>query len=262
MAVQIIGRKIEVSPSDVCVAKANGNYAYPRKVDALQTGAQIDGSQYALIREGNEADVAISIAQRFNGKNLKFHQMAEESRKTGEILATPRWFMRNLQDVNSAIRGEGVIYDAQGNLIEGTRLVQYAQTLNHNCWVYLNGRFPKGRGFKGLDFVTVNADGTLTRAPLEDCLEQDGYAELESLNNQGLLTKKAKNQSYEPGKTVYFYSPVLRQENPDEGYVARVNAYSDRAYLYCLGRPDCAASSLGGLVCAEGTVAQKIQENK
>jgi hypothetical protein len=248
--VKMPSRAIQAEPDEVI----RGNRAYPKSVGALPVIATINPSDYALIQEGDEANAAISMAQRFNG--LQFFPMLQEAMKAREVLATLRPFIRTLLNVNAARREEGVIYDALGNLIEGDRLIQYANLLNHDCWTYLNARFPQGQGFRGLDIVTAGASGIETRAPLEPCLEENCYAELDSMNNQGLLTKKASVQKYEPGKVVLNYPPRLRADKPEEGYVAGFGAYSDWAVLYCGGDPDGSLPSLGGFACAEGA-AQK-----
>lgn len=253
--VTIAVKPIQVNSDEVLRAKG----IYPKNVDALPVIAKINREDYALIQEGDKANVTISMSQRFNGMNLKFFPMLQEAMKTGEALATPRYFMQNLIEVNSAIRGEIAIYDALGNIIERDRLVQYARGLNHNRWAYLNGRFPQGGGFKGLDFITVEADGRELREPLKPCLEQDCYAEINSINSQGLLTQRASVQRYKPGETIYFCSPVLREDNPEEGYVARFVAYPDYARVLCSGHPGVADASLGGILCAEGAVAKNLE---
>ena len=258
--VKISRRKIEPTPEEV----VRGDYFYPRKVEEFKTNAKISPESYALVQEGDEANVAISMAQQFN--NLSFFPMLKEASKTDGVLSTPRRFMRNLANVNSARRNGGAIYDALGKLIEEERLIQYTRTLNHNCWAYLNSRFPqestKGTGFKGLDFATVGADGNELRAPLETCLDKDCYAELGSLNSQGFPIEKASVQKYKPGETIYFYPPVLRADNLEEGYVARFSADPGGAWLYCGRHPVDVDPSLGGFPCAEGALSEKIKGGK
>ena len=258
--VQIPRIKIESTPKEVIV----GDYPYPRKIEEFKTNAKISPESYALIQEEDEANVAISMAQQFN--NLSFFPMLKEASKTDGVLSTPRRFMETLVNVNSARRNGGVIYDALGNLIEKERLIRYTDTLNHHCWAYLNGRFPqekiKGKGFRGLDFVTVGADGNELRAPLETCLDETCYVEIASINSQGFPTKKASVQKYKPGETVYFYPPVLRADNPEEGFVARFYADPGYAGLDCFWLPVDVGPSLGGFPCAEGALHEKIQEEK
>ncbi|HTY44302.1 MAG TPA: hypothetical protein VMC80_03595 [Patescibacteria group bacterium] len=91
--------------------------------------------------------------------------------------------------------------------------------------------FEVGSGCLGLDLVTVaglNQDGSLStkKVPLEDCLQEDCWAEIESANSQGLLTRKSSHQNYEAGKVVYFY-------HPRKNSVARFDANSDRADVSC-----------------------------
>ncbi len=249
--VAIISRKeSERDPTRVYVR--NGRLSYPRKIDALPVAAKITPEIYALIQEGDKADVAISMVQQFGG--LQFFFMLQEAQKLGLVLATQKRLTQHLLNVNSAKNGEGFLYDALGNLIEGDKLIQYASGLNYNRWAYLNGRFPQGQGFRSLDFVTLGADGKETRVPLMPCLENACYAELASMNEQGLLTRKDSVQKYKPGENLYFYPPVLRTDKPEEGYVARLDAGPVGARVYCGRHPDDAFASLGGIVCAEGAV--------
>jgi hypothetical protein len=250
--VKIPSRIIQKEPNEVLI----GNRAYLKKIDALQLTAEINPSDYALIQEADEANTAISMYQRFNDLNLQFFPMLQEARKTQEVLATPRQFFKNLINVNVAERQKGLLYDALGNLIERQRLIQYAITLNYSCWVYLNARFPQGKGVRDLDFVTVEADGTEKRTPLMPCLEDSCYAELESINEQGLPTRRDSFQKYEPGRNIYFYPPVLRRDNLEEGFVAGFVADPVSAWLGCDWHPDDADSSLGGFTCAEGAVSK------
>lgn len=53
----------------------------------------------------------------------------------GLIGATPARLISIIRNVNAAVSGRGVVYDASGNLLEGDRLKQYAHTLNHDCWI-------------------------------------------------------------------------------------------------------------------------------
>lgn len=256
--VAIISRK-EPERDQSRVYVKNGTLSYPKKIDALPIVATINPSDYALIQEGDNADVAISMIQQFNG--LQFFPMLQESIRNRTPSATQKRLIQHLINVNSAIKGEGVLYDASGNLIEGNRLAQYAKELYHNRWAYLNGRFPQGQGFRSLDFVTIGADGKEARVPLMSCLENACYAELASMNEQGLLTIEDSVQKYKPGENIYFYPPVLRTDKPEEGYVARLDAGPDDAGVGCDRHLDYAYASRGGIPCAEGA-REKIGEVK
>ena len=253
----IQSREIQAYPNEVFRKRDGKTYAYLRKIDALPIIAKIKKKDYALIQEGDKADVAISMIQQFNragenGTGLQFFPMLQESIRNGTPLATQKRLIQHLINVNSAIKGEGVLYDASGNLIEGDKLVKYAESLYHNRWAYLNGRFPQGQGFRGLDFVTIEADGKETRVSLMPCLEDACYAELGSMNEQGLLTRRDSVQRYKPGENLYFFPPVVRANKPEEGYVARLSADPASAWVSCGRRPDYAYVPLGGIPCAEG----------
>ncbi len=254
-------KPIQANPDEVLRARG----IYPRKVEALPLTAKIAPENYALIQESDKknpaistANTAIFMAQQFNG--LEFFPMIQETVRNGLALSTPRRIMQNIANVNSAKRNEMALYDALGNIIEGDKLIQYVDGLNYNRWVYLNGRFPQektmGIGHRGLDFVTINADGSESREPLKECLDSSCYAELGSINEQGFPTRRASVQKYQPGETIYFYPPVLRKDKPEEGYVARLGALPVVAWVLCLRLPGVAVASLGGISCAEGAVAK------
>jgi hypothetical protein len=240
-----------------------GKLLFPEKIGVSQTTAQITPVNYALIQEGNTANTAISMNQMFNGQGncWDLHQQVFASGLKGMDV---RKFLPYLFRVNEALQGRGAIYDANGNLIEGERLTNYANTLNHNSWAYLNGHFQsseqgKPEGFKGLDLLTITGfnEGIpiFSRVPLKACLETDCWADVtpESLNEQGLPTKKSPIEDrYEAGKTAYF-------GYPRNGAVASFSSVSYWAGLVCDGYPACRSGSLGVFASTEGT---SVAENK
>ena len=245
---QTIGARVE-TPNQVIVRLPDGEYQVSKTIHGLNFPAGINPRDYAMIHslrtEGGvvdySADSAISMVQGFNDK--KYEPAHVEVLKTGLVVPAPAQFMPHLRNVNDALTGNGILYDAAGNLIEGERLKQYAHTLNYNHWGWLNAGFPKGRGFLGLDLATITGlddkdNPTKSVVPLEDCLEKDGWAELDSLNSQGFPTRKAGIDKYEPGKTFYFLKPV-------EGRAAGSVADSDRLDLDCGRDPLGQDSSLG-----------------
>ena len=257
MIIQITGRRINADPQEIFVINESGTYAFPRQVSPLQTNAQIDASQYSMTAGGSmpnfKVDGAISMAQRFN--NRKYIPANIELINAGLAVPTPARFMHHLKNVNLALNGEGVLYDACGKLIEGKRLIRYAKIMNSNCGAWLNAGFPKGRGFKNLDLATITGldskgEPVVFVAGLEDCLEHDCWADLESLNKQGMPTKKAPIEKYEPGKTVYFWTPR-------EDAVAWFYADSYGAFLDCYRYPDYRDDALGVFASAEGTSVAK-----
>ncbi|MFA5060835.1 MAG: hypothetical protein WC494_00780 [Candidatus Pacearchaeota archaeon] len=229
-----------------------GGLLFPEKIESLQTRANIEKRDYSLVWERGKATSAISaisMVQRLNGRNyLDAHS---DVIRSGLYIPSPASFMSHVKNVNDALNEVIPLYDASGRLIEGERLYKYAETINKNCWVWLNAEFRKGNGFKGLNLTKVaglDGEGNLVMniAPLERCLEENGWADLESLNNQGFPTKKARIQSYEPGRTFYFWTP---QKNC---VAAGFYAGSGRADLSCYRDPSYSNSSLGVYPCAEG----------
>lgn len=259
--IQITGRKIE-SDNEVFVNKDNEVFAFPRKIDPFQISARINPEEYALVQEGNlpnyQSDLAISMNQGFEG--LKHVDANRVVLKNGLKVPTPSIFLPHYFNVNEALERRTVLYDASGNLIEGERLRKYADTLNYNCWSRLNAMFPKAQekdtGFLGLDLAVITGfdskdNPIFSRSPLEDCLERDCWAEVESANSQGLPTKRSSIEKYIPGKVIRFLYP-----RKDE--VTGFRADSDGADMDCFGGPQYSDASFGVFLCAEG--AQKSAE--
>src|SRR3989344_4460655 len=136
------------------------------------------------------------MQQQLNGLNLD--EMLRESFVLGTPLARVADFMPFYRDVNLALDGEGVLYDASGKLIEGKRLAGVGQVVNR-AQIYLNDSYKKSKpgnsGFSGLDVVHVTGfDGEkpiLERHPLETYVV-DCWADLNGgINHQGYFTQKA-----------------------------------------------------------------------
>jgi hypothetical protein len=248
MALTIVGRKLEVRSDEIPVKRQDGTYAFPRNVTQFETKATINPRDYALVLEGDQAQRVMSMKQGINGLNYQDAQV--KALQDNLNLPTLRTFITQYQNANKALNGEAVLYDASGKLIEGEQLRNYASRLNSDCWTWLNAGFEAGSGCLGLDLVTVaglNKDGSLStkKVPLEDCLQEDCWAEVESANNQGLLTRKSSHQDYEAGKVVYFY-------HPRKNSVAGFDADSVRAGVGCSGVPRDSYPALGVFPCAEG----------
>jgi hypothetical protein len=246
--IKLTREKVEVEKDKVVI----GDYKYPRKVDPLETSADISPENYALVFIGDQAHYAISIQQQHN--NLAFQSMAREALKRGTPLATVNDMTNYHRNVNLALQEKGVLYDASGNLIEGERLIQAGKAVN-NTWAYLNGYFEESQGEKGfldLDLVQITGfDGETPiteRQPLEEFVV-DKWADVRGpLNNQGFYTREADDQKFVQGETVYVFKPVIG--------VAGFVAYSDRAYLDCCWDPQSSIPSLGGFLRAEGTTRE------
>ena len=259
MAVQIpVGREA-LNENEVYVNRDGKYYAYPKKIDSFSTNGIISSENYALVQEGNQARYAISMKQEYN--KSQFISASVEGLNKGLFIPTPTIFMPHYKNVNESKQGRNVLYDAKGNVIVKERLDNYANKLNYDCWTWINAMFPKektkGTGFKGLDLAIIEGfeEGkpVFKREPLERCLEDDGWADLGSLNSQGFPTEKAKIKKYVHGKTIYFWSPTLREDDPEVGFVARFDADSVGANLSCNGNPQFSNADLWVFLCAEGT---------
>src|SRR3989344_3427471 len=115
--VEIVGRKVESVPNEVFIKGRDGIYAFPRKISALETAVKIDSQDYALVQEGNQATSAISMRQQYNGHNHK--DSIVYILKAGLTLPRASRFTKQLVNVNQALQGKGVLYNASGNLIDG-----------------------------------------------------------------------------------------------------------------------------------------------
>ena len=107
---------------------------------------------------------------------------------------------------------------------------------------WLNAKFvEQNKGFNnfGIETLTLDSSGKPAKKvePLEPCLLQDGWADINSGNSQGLLTK-SYGSSYEQGKNAYFWYPRNTA-------VARWGAFSVRAGLYCDSGADYSYPALG-----------------
>jgi len=253
--IKIIGRKLESNPNEIIIKMPGGSYAFPTKVSTLTTKNKINQKEYALVQEGDKANSAISMTQRFNGKNHLDTNI--EVLKSGLVVPRTSKLVTQIINVNQALKGEGVLYDASGNLIKDEKLKKYANTLNHDCWVWLNESFEKGGGFLDLDVVYItgldNEKPIFQKESLQKCLERDCYADLESINEQGFPTKESPIEKYELGKSIYFNYP---RENRAVGFVAG----SGFADFDCRGLPRGTFAWLGVFTCAEGASAKKSGE--
>lgn len=255
--VKIIGRKESVRDSNrVYLTTSEGDFSFPKQIDALETAVKIIPEDYALIQEGNEANCAISMNQGYNGHNQK--DTIVRVLKTGLSVPRASKFVRQLLNVGDAVEGKGVLYDASGKLIEESRLGQYANTLFHNCWVWSAESLRKGEGFLDSEVVTItgldkHGNPIYQAEPLERCLEQDCYADLDSMNSQGFLTRKSLTQKYIPGKNTFF-------RHPRADSAVGFNASSGNALFNGYWGPLYADARLGVFTCAEG--AQKNSGDK
>ena len=258
MPVQIIGRRVEFD-NEVLVMRDNIPYAFPKNIPHLQTSTTISPAVYVLINQGTflcfESNLAISMTQWLEDySHVDAHR---EAFKRGFGVPTIQTFLPHYRNVNESLESRAVLYDASGKVIQNKRLTDYGNILNSNCFVHLNtgflGEQKSETGFLGLDLAVITGfdnegNPVISRSPLEDCLEQDCWAELESLNSQGLPTRKSKIERYTPGKVIYFWHPT-------KNAVAGFGASSGGVGLDCDGGPGGSDSALGVFLCAEG--AQK-----
>ena len=195
--------------------------------------------------------------QGYNG--LEWEAAVETAARDKYDTPSPALFMSYALHVRNAKQRKATLCDHMGeplNNEEVDALFAYVfapATDNEGIHVWLNGRCVQGSGFKGLDLETRSyrfEDNktmiTLTRNPLKRCLDQVGFADLDSLNEQGLPTRKSERQVYVPGKNIFF-APL--SENSVSGF----GAGSGGVVLGCDGDPRNSDACLGVLAYAEST---------
>lgn len=254
--ITIAGKKLELEDKVV-----RRGHTFPKQIRPFETTATITPQNYVLTLKGDfpdySANSAISMKQGFNGN--KHLDTIVETLKSGLAVPRARDFIQHLLNINAQ---EPVAYNANGVLLECQKLNNYTQTLNHNCWVWLNDSFELSKSsdaFLGLDLVTItgldkSGKPVYQREPLQPCLSEDCYAELNSANSQGFLTKKAEVQEYQPGKTVYSICPQADR-------AVRFDAYPDFAFLNCYWNPLSSNPRLGvfPLASVKGASLEKIE---
>ena len=268
MGIQIIRSKLGFR--NQVIIRNEQEYLFPRSIQTLQTTSQVNPECFALIQDQPlisqtgiaefRASSAVSMNQLFNGQG-DFFSLHKKVFVEGLKGMDARKVLSHLYNVNEAQNGRGVLYDANGNLIEGNRLEEYANRLNNECWAYVNGHFQlsenkEQEGFRGLDLLTIvnyhKGKPIFTKTPLEPCLEFDCLADItpESLNSQGFPTKRAPTKKYEAGKTAYFWYPR-------NGAVTRLVSYSNMTGFYCIKYPSKNYDLLGILASIEEKEIEK-----
>jgi len=226
----------------------------PKEEPRIITPSSIQRDKYIQVPETNSL---ISKEEIYKGKTWdEIHYALTDN---GLYMPTPALFMKHFLNVRDAFQNKNQLYDGNNNLIpkeEVEDLWKYL-TSGHRggCWTWLDAKFIEGSGALGLDILTnhevviKDSNKSLTpktKKPLEQCVQEDCYADLDSINSQGLPIKKASSQDYKQGANIYFY-------HPRENKVARFYADSDGAGLDCIWDPGLSYSRLGVFACVEGT---------
>ena len=217
----------------------------PGLMQPMKVNAKINLQDYIKIPDTN---TLISKRELYQGK--KFDKTHKALNDAGLFMPSPALFMPYFLKVRNASHGKLILYDGLGNSLskdETENLWKYLSTdFETGCWTWLDAKFVSGIGFKKMNLLTHKFENGKLKEdlkPLEECLFEDCFADLE-FNGQNLLTEKCASQEYKQGKNVYFWYPR-------ENAVARFGADSGRANLSCSRNPSDGGSHLGVFACAE-----------
>jgi hypothetical protein len=245
------GREIPVEGAMERALKGEGNGSVPEP-EQVQTpaGNAPDLKGYVFVPA-----VGIYVAKNRDLNGLNWNQATDKIYNQGISVAgqraempTPAEFMTYVKYLLSGSIAGLPESERKGIIDDILKTGEYRGN-------WLNANFIKSNGHRnlGIEMFTFDTSGKPVKKsePLEQCLEKNDWADINSGNKQGLLTKASSNKSYEQGKNVYFWAPV-------EGYVAWFGAYSDGAVLLCSGHPGYSGPSLGvRLVVRPKGVSQK-----
>src|SRR3989344_436539 len=161
--------------------------------------------------------------QGYNGmnwtdQNFKLHESGLYMPEVPEFMT----HFKNVVDVYNS-KGKKVLFDAAGNPVpeEELRDIYLHLTKNHivayfhgveGAWTYLDAKFKQSDNemYVLSGHRTQDAEGIKILVPtktekLEACLTEDSFADLDSVNRQGLLTMKSRKQKYQIGENVFFW---------------------------------------------------------
>ena len=191
------------------------------------------------------------IAREETNKGLNWDDTHFTLQDSGLYMPSQKLFMPYFLNVIEAAKGNTTLYDGANNPIprdEAEDLYKYLTSGHRDgCWTWLDAKFEKegSSWFIETDHRVAQGSTSKTRMPLEACLREDAYVELD-FNSQGLATKKSTDQDYKQGENIYYW-------HPRDGTVARFNAGSGWADLICGRDPSGSYAELGVFACAEGT---------
>ncbi|MBI4095236.1 MAG: hypothetical protein HY438_00070 [DPANN group archaeon] len=196
----------------------------------------------------------IIIAKTQSHSGFNWQDTKNVLAKDGMFMPWPSLFMQYFNAIIYASQGKATLYNGAGRVIDSAETQQLYQYMAGKAaekpWVWLDAKFEVGNGAGGLDITTseFTVQGTINtiRQALLPCLLENCFADLDSLNTQGLPIKKSRQQAYSPKDNIYFYKPL----NPLNGSVAGFGADAGGVYLNCDGSPRGSNSSLGVFECA------------
>jgi hypothetical protein len=136
-------------------------------------------------------------------------------------------WMRHYIQVLEAKAGKHILLDGNRGEVVGDELDEVYQNVT-NTLIHLDALFEDGS--LKTNHRVINGDLIGTSQPLSKHLDENCFADLKSLNRQGLPIMVSEKQGFKLGKNIYFYKPVNQR-------VAGFGAGATRGDLYCNRNP-------------------------
>ena len=218
----------------------------------LNVPSNINKSDYIVIPNTN---IVISNYELFKQDKLNWEGSHYKLAENGLWMPNAELFMPYFLKVKEAAERKITLFYADSNSVplgKAQDLWKYLTTnFNSGVWTWLDDKFIETQHQlyheTGHRVVVDNNGNKILKAnkvsPLEQCITEDCYVNLD-FNKQGLATTKSSKQEYKQGENIYFWYP--RKDR-----VARFGANSDWAYLYCNWYPSDSGRALGVFACAE-----------
>ena len=192
----------------------------------------------------------VSSQQDYNGLQWRPTLTKALREKPFAHVTPPHVFLPHYADVCASMRKKNptVLYDGNGEPLSTAARKDLQERRTTDTWVWQDAYFEQRKN--GLYLLT---DHQLVQGKvqpqkeerLEKCVNESGVLVDLIFNAQGLPTRKSKQQEYQRGKNISFWSP---QENS----VVWFYAVADGAGLLCYGGPQGSGAAVGVLLCAEG----------
>ena len=228
-------------------------YTYP---DLLVNSTRLQYDPASMQRVARELSLNLENSgtglsgHRYVG-DINWEQALRLNLKLGNITLTPRQHSDFRELLQDGIDGKRKVYYGSGNAVDKSTLTAMFDEIAKlsDPWrsEWLDARFVNKSGNLHIEYGHRLQGNNLVPAfsePLEAHVDSEGWVDIDSLNKQGLATKKARAHK------LYFWPP-------SDGKVAGFYAGSGGAGLDCDGGATNVDSRLGVLACAAGVAPKK-----